>query len=142
MTPRSLRIPVALHLEGPHGLVPLPEAYLRYRQLDPHAVVVELHTSTDARSWHLDRNQVIAALDLDLTDEPIGMGDVRIGPSSDGQSVTVELCSSSGRARVLIPRQELVAMIEQTLALVALGQEHTCYDLDAELAALCGGAYS
>lgn len=139
---RQLRVQVTAQIETNRGLVPTARAFLLYQARSPYSVGVELHTSSGSRCWHLERGQLLAALELEPGTDPLGLGDVRVGPTSDGLYIAIALCAPSGYARVLIPLQDLAAMLDRTRDLVPVGDEHAQFDLDAELAALCGGTYS
>ncbi|MBI3686940.1 MAG: SsgA family sporulation/cell division regulator [Actinobacteria bacterium] len=134
MAPRSraVRSAMGLHLVVP-GADVIVDAVFRYDVSDPYAIHVTFRTGPgeDGKiEWLFARQLLGAGLVA-----PIGDGDVRIWPGTDGEEgpIFLELCSPSGQALFEAPREKLVDFLFRSYALVAPGHEGDFLDIDAEL---------
>ncbi len=107
-----------------------------YSAADPFAVTIAVRTRQDRWvEWLVARELVIEALD-----GPAGRGDIRMSPQvvQGYEIVEIEIRSTDGRAVLEVDRDLLRHFIDSSVELVALGDEATRMDLDAEIAKITG----
>ena len=107
-------------------------AELEYQSRDPFAVriVFDVPSST-AVQWVFGRDLLIQGLI-----GPSGTGDVQVFPVHGG--VMIELDSPAGSARILVRRGDLSRFVDNMIKAVPLDEEHHFFDMDREIAMLCG----
>jgi len=138
MRQRSMTVAVniAIGLLVP-GDAPVPVmATLRYEARDPYAVNASFRTGrgTDrtAVEWVFARQLLAEGLE-----RPVGDGDVRVSPGSNGaRVVNLTLSSPSGHAVFEVPRAAMEDFLARSYSVVPLGSESSFLDLDAELSLL------
>jgi hypothetical protein len=136
--PTSVRTQVQLRLVVP-GAASLPvRAGLRYDVSDPYAVTIAFHTGPvgsegDSVEWTFARSLLTEGMAA-----PVGDGDVKAWPSTNGGAslVCLSLSSPSGKALFEIPLPDLAEFLGQTYASVPTGAETDHVDVDVELALL------
>lgn len=129
---RSLRLPVARIL-WPSIRVPL-EAEFHFTGVDPLVVSVELHIPEGpVVRWAISRDLL-----FDGTEEPSGMGDVRLWPSVvSGRRVVFMRLEVQGTACLIeMDPGQLQEWLVETFELVHPGTEFEQVDWDATVAAL------
>jgi hypothetical protein len=111
-----------------------------YDTTDPYAVTLSVRTRSDRWvEWLLARDLVAEALH-----GPTGVGDIRMSPQTvQGYDIVeIEIRSLDGRAVLEVDRDLLTAFLDETMALVPLGDESARVDMDSEIADLlrsCAG---
>jgi len=135
-----------LRLFGPDDLIVALTVGLHYSRLDPYAVRMSFDTGIgEPVEWAFSRDLLAAALHA-----PEGIGDVRAWPSAasgtgtgtgTGEKIlTIVLGPPDGYARFEASAARIEAFLARTYALVPVGQEAACLDLDAEIAELLNQA--
>lgn len=102
-----------------------------YTAEDPFAVTLGVRSRSNRFvEWLVARDLVVEALRA-----PAGCGDVRMSPQhvQGYDIVEIEIRSSDGRAVLEVDRDLLTRFVDASMALVALGEEDTHMDLDAEI---------
>lgn len=109
---------------------------LAYEADDPYAVRFAFHLPGDAPvTWVFARELL-----LDGLSAPSGEGDVHIHPvGGEPPEVRIALRCPNGDAVLHAPSAPLIAFLARTDRLVAMGQELTGKELDAELADILRG---
>jgi len=135
--PVTVRTELQLRLVVPGSLPMAVRAGLTYDAIDPYAVTVAFHTgagsNADVVQWTFARELLTEGVSA-----AVGMGDVRVWPStSDGDPVVcLSLSSPSGRALFEVPEPELIEFLTMTYVAVPTGSESDQLDLLGELAHL------
>jgi hypothetical protein len=133
-----------LRLFGPDDLIVALTVGLHYSRLDPYAVRMSFGTGIgEPVEWAFSRDLLAAALHARE-----GIGDVRAWPSAasgtgtgTGEKIlTIVLGPPDGFARFEASAARIEAFLARTYALVPVGQEAACLDLDAEIAELLNQA--
>ncbi|WP_170867168.1 SsgA family sporulation/cell division regulator [Nocardioides lianchengensis] len=119
---------VLLRCATPSGRRTTLAATLAYAELDPYAVRVVFHSPHDDVAWLVDRELLIAGLEV-----VAGDGDVRARPVAAGM-IELRFRSPAGSLVALLPRTDLDVFLARTLDLVPLGEERI--DADELLVAL------
>jgi hypothetical protein len=118
-----------------HGNTAIPvSARLSYDPADPMAVTIEFRTrGVGTVTWTFARDLI-----ADGARTPTGVGDVRVWParSAEGATISIALSSPSGHALFEGPRDELVAFIDSSYAVVPRGEEAAWLNLDGALKTL------
>ena len=102
-----------------------------YSVADPFAVTLGVRSRSDRFvEWLVARDLVVEALS-----RPSGCGDVRMSPQrvQDYDIVEIEIRSGDGRAVLEVDRDLLTGFVDESTALVPLGDESRHMDLDAEI---------
>ncbi|MEC4015785.1 SsgA family sporulation/cell division regulator [Streptomyces sp. H27-D2] len=113
---------------------------LEFDSHDPYAIRLTFDLPGDVPvTWSFGRELL-----LDGLSGPSGEGDVRIEPSSDEHLADVFIRLQVGAEGALFRSgaPPLVAFLDRTDRLVALGQEEVCGNLDAELDRILAGSQS
>jgi hypothetical protein len=132
----TVAVNIAIGLLVP-GDAPVPVmATLRYEARDPYAVNASFRTGrgTDrtAVEWVFARQLLAEGME-----RPVGDGDVRVSPGSNGaRVVNLTLSSPSGHAVFEVPRAAMEDFLARSYSVVPLGSESSFLDLDAELSLL------
>ncbi|WP_406340677.1 SsgA family sporulation/cell division regulator [Streptomyces sp. NBC_01578] len=132
---RSLRLRINKVL-WPSIRLPL-KAELHYTETDPLVVLLELRPpGGGVVTWTVSRDLL-----FDGTEEPSGMGDVRLCPSVvQGRRVVYMRLEGHGRSCLLeMDRGQLEEWLMETFDLVHPGTEFCQVDWDASVAALVEG---
>ncbi|MFE9636136.1 SsgA family sporulation/cell division regulator [Streptomyces sp. NPDC006463] len=126
----SALIPV--RLDAASGRVRLA-ARFSYDAGDPYAVQAEFFDGLSVLAcWHFDRQMLAEGLH-----RPVGEGDVTFGPRKGAgvDELRVDLRSRSGeqqgKAVLFVEACTLMAFLEQTYAVIGVGEE--CLDIDKHL---------
>jgi hypothetical protein len=133
MRPLRLRIDRIL---WPSARIPL-KAEFHYTEADPLVVLMELRPPEGGVvTWTLSRDLL-----FDGTEEPSGMGDVRLWPSAaQGRRVVCMRLETHGRSCLLeMDRGRLEEWLLETFDLVHPGTEYHRMDWEAGVAALGKG---
>jgi hypothetical protein len=114
-------------------------ALFTYDARDPYAVRITFGSARvgdrDAVTWLIGRELLRVGLD-----QPIGDGDVRVGPTAARSEVLfLHLRAPSGEALMELSRTALAAFVSGTETLVPFGAEGAAIDLDEGLAVLLSG---
>ena len=107
-------------------------ALFLYAANDPYAVVARFSTVEGDVDWTFGRELL-----LDGTYMPVGEGDVKIAPTSDGR-ISMVLSSPSGEAQLLCDATVVASFLEQTYELVPDGEEWRYCQMDTWLAEVSG----
>ncbi|MET7520400.1 SsgA family sporulation/cell division regulator [Streptomyces sp. NPDC005480] len=121
-----------VHLHGSNDATGPVGMRLRYQAADPYAVHATFHVGDlQTVEWVFAREQLAEGLH-----QPVGLGDVRIGPvrMHGHHLVRIALKSSAGQAVLTAPAPEVASFVRRTEALVPPGSEESAFDLDAQLA--------
>lgn len=114
-------------------IVPLMASFY-YSSDDPYAVRVAFHVGLDSPvEWTLGRDLLSSGID-----GAVGLGDVKLWPSSDparnGPVLNMELSSPYGEARFEAPAREVSEFLRRTYKLVPASREAEHIDMDKALA--------
>ena len=102
---------------------------LGYRQEDPYAITLTVHSSSGDVVWMMARLVLLQGLTA-----PAGEGDIQVYPSIDdtGRAVTVlDFCSPYGRLVGQVSTRELQDFVASSIAVVPVGDESEHLDIDA-----------
>ncbi|WP_244928561.1 SsgA family sporulation/cell division regulator [Nocardioides sp. W7] len=120
---------VLLRCRTPSGRRTTLSATLAYADLDPYAVRVVFHGPRDDVAWLVDRELLIAGLEV-----AVGEGDILVRPRRSWEAIEIRFRSPTGCLVTALPRTELGAFLAATLDVLALGGERV--DADELLVAL------
>ncbi|MCH5676843.1 SsgA family sporulation/cell division regulator [Streptomyces gilvus] len=100
---------------------------LCYKSADPYAVHITFRVDDDTVDWVFARTLLIGGLL-----EPVGAGDVEIGPCSHGGVDTVQIALKADHVYVALeaPARVIAVFLKRTCQAVPLGTEHRHLDLD------------
>lgn len=108
-------------------------ARLDYTADDPYAIRVAFHTGEDEPvEWIFARELLTVGIV-----RPVGEGDVRVWPASEGdrneRTISISLSSPFGQAQFDAAVAPLAEFLHRTYEIVPAGQEAEYVDLDAEI---------
>lgn len=109
---------------------------LCWRACDPLAVSLSLvsrpeHPALPHGSWVAPRDSLRTGLD-----QPVGDGDVRIGPDPGRRGTRLDLVDGDRRSVVVLSTTSLRQFLDRTERLVPTGEEHPEQELDTVIASL------
>ncbi|MBG0828208.1 SsgA family sporulation/cell division regulator [Planomonospora sp. ID67723] len=113
-------------------------AVVSYRADDPYAVRLAFLAGDGRETFDylFARELLIDGLDLDQC-EPLGLGDVRVGPAPAGDWLVLSLPGVDGEwFELYATRAHLAGFVEATLGVVPMGRERELVDVDAVIAAI------
>ncbi|MEU7072682.1 SsgA family sporulation/cell division regulator [Streptomyces narbonensis] len=128
--PRVLTRPIAMELLTADTAVRI-DATVGYDSRDPHALSIAFHLlGEDPVVWRVDRQMILTG-----SLQPIGDGDVRIRPASDG-GLLLRLGPTGQHAAVRCEQEAIGRFVRDTFALVPQGTEERHLDWGPLLASL------
>jgi hypothetical protein len=130
----TIMVPFDARLLDDGGKFP---AQLRYRIVDPFAVVVRFDVGNGARvEWVFARELLEDGLR-----RPAGIADVRVAPITHSGEGIIELALSSpgGQARIGLPRWAVRTFLRRVAGVVPVGTEAQHIDWELEVALLTQG---
>jgi len=111
-----------------HATVPLV-ASLFYSGDDPYAVRMAFHVGTDEPvEWIFARDLLAHGMAA-----PAGEGDVKVWPSSDGDTLNLVLSSPFGQAHFEVPTAAMATFLRRTYDAIPAGHEGDFFDISGEL---------
>lgn len=111
-----------------HATVPLV-ASLFYAGEDPYAVRMAFHVGTDEPvEWIFARDLLAHGMAA-----PAGEGDVKVWPSSDGDTLNLVLSSPFGQAHFEVPTPAMATFLRRTYDAIPAGHEGDFFDISGEL---------
>ena len=131
-------VEVVIDDRGSSGRGRMTVLTLLWRPEDPLAVEILLVAQPDHPALPRGRWVVLRDFLRYGLDEPTGDGAVRIRPDATGARVQLELARPGRDATVSVPRDTVLAFLEQTEQAVPSGTERSEDAIDALLARLLG----
>jgi hypothetical protein len=105
-----------------------------YRADEPFSVTVSFCTERGRWiEWIFARDLLIVGLT-----EPAGIGDLRVRPGADEDTLTLEICAPTGNAEFDLDREAIEEFLATTLTLVPAGEESAHFDIDRLIGELSG----
>ncbi len=138
MPPAPVTVEVVIDDRGSSGRGRMTVLTLLWHPEDPLAVEILLVAQPDHPALPRGRWVVLRDFLRYGLDEPTGDGAVRIRPDVTGSRVQLELARPGRDATVSVPRDTVLAFLEQTEQLVPSGTERSEDAIDALLARLLG----
>ena len=136
--PGSVVVEVVLDDRGSSGRGRITVLTLLWHPADPLAVEILVVAQPDHPALPRGRWVVLRDFLRYGVDEPTGDGAVRIRPDPARSRVELELARPGRDARVSVPRDTVLAFLEQTERSVPSGSERSDQAIDALLARLLG----
>jgi len=136
--PAPVTVEVVIDDRGSSGRGRMTVLTLLWHPEDPLAVEILLVAQPDHPALPRGRWVVLRDFLRYGLDEPTGDGAVRIRPDAPGGRVQLELARAGRDATVSVPRDTVLAFLEQTEQLVPSGTERSEDAIDALLARLLG----
>jgi hypothetical protein len=109
---------------------------LRFDPADPIAITLVIRVTTGQTvEWTFARNLLAAD-----TDQPVGVGEVRVRPSQHGQRrvLAMTLTGPDGRTELELPSRRVDVFVRQTYLAVPAEREADLIDWSSEFASLLG----
>ena len=138
MPPPSVAVEVVIDDRGSTGRGRITVLTLLWDPEDPLAVELLLVAQPDHPALPRGRWVVLRDFLRYGLDEPTGDGAVRISPDPARERVRLDLARPGRDATVSVPRETVLAFLEQTERAVARGTERSEDAIDALLARLLG----